>query len=47
MRALCYFNSVKWVHDYQEACVDKLKKFIRGDAFLKTTNYGNIVSNGT
>ena len=47
MRALCYFNSVRWVHDYQEACVDKLERFIRGDAFLKTTNYGNIVSNGT
>ena len=47
MQALCYFNSVRWVHDYQEACVDKLERFIRGNAFLKTTNYGNIVSNGT
>jgi len=47
MRALCYFNSVRWVHDYQEACVDKLERFIRGDAFLKTTNYGNINNGGT
>ena len=44
MRALCYFNSVRWVHDYQEACVDKLERFIRGDAFLKTTNYGIIMN---
>jgi len=47
MRVLCYFNSVQWVHDYEEACVDKLERSIRCDAFLKTTNYGNIFSNGT
>jgi len=41
--ALCYLNSVKWVHDYEEASVDKHGKPIRGDAFLKTTKYGNIV----
>jgi len=45
MRALCYFNSVRWVHDYQDACVDKLERFIRGEAFLKTTTYGSY--NGT
>ena len=43
MRALRYFNSVKWVHDCKEACVDTLERFIRGDAFLN----GNIVSNNT
>jgi len=47
MRALCYFNYVRWVHDYQDACVDKLERFIRGEAFLKTTNYGNINVTGT
>jgi len=47
MRALCYFNSVRWVHDYQDACVDKLERFIRGEAFLKTMNYGNINVNGS
>ena len=41
--ALCYLNSVKWVHNYEEASVDKHGKPIRGDAFLKTTKYGNIV----
>nr|SVE72758.1 EOG090X00FC [Ceriodaphnia reticulata] len=35
MRAVCYFNGVRWVHDYQDACVDKLDKFMRGDAYGK------------
>ena len=29
VRALCYFNAVRWVHDYQGACVDKLERFVR------------------
>lgn len=33
IRTLCYFNGVKWVHDYQDACIDKLERFIRGEAF--------------
>lgn len=33
MRPVCYFNGVRWVHDYQDACVEKLEKFMRGDAF--------------
>ncbi len=46
MRALCYFNSVRWSHDYQEASVDKLERFIRGETFFKTTTtYGSY--NGT
>lgn len=41
IRALCYFNSVRWVHDYQDACVDKLERFLRGEAFLRAPNVGN------
>jgi len=26
------FNGVKWIHDYQDACVDKLERFMRGEA---------------
>ncbi|CAG2104817.1 unnamed protein product [Medioppia subpectinata] len=26
MRAICYFNGVRWIHDYQDACVDKLER---------------------
>ena len=25
MRAVTAYNGVKWIHDYQEACVDKVK----------------------
>lgn len=35
IRALAYFNGVRWVHDYQDACMDKLEKFIRGETFLR------------
>ncbi|XP_063611289.1 NAD(+) hydrolase sarm1-like isoform X1 [Penaeus indicus] len=31
MRAVCYFNGVRWIHDYQDACVDKIERFIRGE----------------
>lgn len=41
MRAVCYFNSVRWVHDYQEACVDKLERFLRGEAFLRLPSCHN------
>ncbi|KAK9512864.1 hypothetical protein O3M35_001186 [Rhynocoris fuscipes] len=29
MRAVCHFNGVMWIHDYQDACVDKLERWIR------------------
>ncbi|MCL4143089.1 UNVERIFIED_CONTAM: hypothetical protein GTU68_010389, partial [Idotea baltica] len=31
MRPICKFNGVRWIHDYQEACVDKLERFMRGE----------------
>lgn len=31
MRGLAYFNGVRWVHDYQDACIDKIEKFVRQD----------------
>ncbi|XP_050680745.1 NAD(+) hydrolase sarm1-like isoform X1 [Leptidea sinapis] len=30
MQALCFFNGIRWIHDYQDACVDKLECFLRG-----------------
>nr|SVE92212.1 EOG090X00FC [Megafenestra aurita] len=39
MRAVCYFNGVRWVHDYQDACVDKLDKFMRGDLYGKGNDH--------
>ncbi|KAK7471647.1 hypothetical protein BaRGS_00035694, partial [Batillaria attramentaria] len=31
MRNLAFFNGVRWIHDYQDACVDKLERFLRGE----------------
>nr|CAI5841076.1 unnamed protein product [Callosobruchus analis] len=31
MRQVCHFNAVRWIHDYQDACVDKLERFMRGE----------------
>ena len=31
MRSLVTYNGVKWIHDYQDACVDKIDRFIRGE----------------
>ncbi|KAL1122631.1 hypothetical protein AAG570_002958 [Ranatra chinensis] len=31
MRAVCTFNGVKWIHDYQEACVQKLERFLQNN----------------
>ena len=45
VRALCSFNAVTWVHEYQDACVDKIERFIRGDAFLRSAgSYTNLTS---
>merc|ERR1711884_988644 len=34
MQAVTSYNGVKWIHDYQDACVDKIDRFIRGDAAM-------------
>ncbi|XP_065358998.1 NAD(+) hydrolase sarm1 isoform X8 [Calliphora vicina] len=31
MRSVCHFNGVTWIHDYQDACIDKLERFMRGE----------------
>lgn len=31
IRSITFFNGVRWIHDYQDACVDKLERFLRGD----------------
>ncbi|CAH1185693.1 unnamed protein product [Phyllotreta striolata] len=36
MRQVCHFNAVKWIHDYQDACVDKLERFMRGEMNPRT-----------
>ncbi|XP_063620717.1 NAD(+) hydrolase sarm1-like isoform X5 [Cydia splendana] len=34
MRAVSKFNAVRWIHDYQDACVEKLESFLRGKSNL-------------
>nr|NP_001369041.1 sterile alpha and armadillo motif, isoform L [Drosophila melanogaster]QJC18610.1 sterile alpha and armadillo motif, isoform L [Drosophila melanogaster] len=31
MRSVAHFNGVNWIHDYQDACIDKLERFLRGE----------------
>ncbi|KAK9873363.1 hypothetical protein WA026_022172 [Henosepilachna vigintioctopunctata] len=38
MRQVCHFNGVRWIHDYQDACVDKLERFMRGELNTRDTN---------
>ncbi|KAK6625700.1 hypothetical protein RUM43_005999 [Polyplax serrata] len=40
MRAVCHFNGVRWIHDYQDACVDKLERFMRGELIANQGRMG-------
>lgn len=37
MRSIIYFNGISWSHDYQDACVDKVERFIRGEIYNKAS----------
>jgi hypothetical protein len=39
MRSVCHFNGVRWIHDYQDACVDKLERFMRGELNIRNEGY--------
>lgn len=28
MRSVCHFNGVTWIHDYQDACIEKLERLV-------------------
>ena len=38
MREITRHNGVKWIHDYQDACVDKIARFIGGKIKLNWKN---------
>ncbi|KAL2737365.1 NAD(+) hydrolase sarm1 isoform X1 [Vespula maculifrons] len=42
MRTVCHFNGVRWIHDYQDACVDKLERFMRGEIPVRSELSGGI-----
>lgn len=31
IRPVTRYNGVRWVHEYQEACMDKVERFIKGE----------------
>lgn len=31
IRHITKYNGVRWVHDYQDACMDKVERFIKGE----------------
>jgi hypothetical protein len=31
IRPITRYNGVRWVHEYQEACIDKVERFIKGE----------------
>ena len=38
VKEVAYFNCVRWVHEYQEACINKLERFLTnngGDSYLR------------
>ncbi|XP_055688007.1 NAD(+) hydrolase sarm1 isoform X5 [Lutzomyia longipalpis] len=48
MRSVCHFNGVRWIHDYQDACVDKLERFMRGELNMKSDGFrGPLRGDGT
>lgn len=47
IRGLAYFNGVRWVHDYQDACIDKLERFIRGESNLRVESPFSVRSGYT
>ncbi|XP_055631025.1 NAD(+) hydrolase sarm1 isoform X2 [Toxorhynchites rutilus septentrionalis] len=40
MRGVCHFNGVRWIHDYQDACVDKLERSPHELCQLPDCTYG-------
>lgn len=48
MRSISNFNGIRWYHDYQDACVNKIERFIRGELMntvrpMSQTGGGSIV----
>ncbi|XP_046581452.1 LOW QUALITY PROTEIN: NAD(+) hydrolase SARM1-like [Haliotis rubra] len=46
MKHLSFFNGIRWIHDYQDACVDKLEQFLRGEVNT-ITKRSQLVSMGS
>jgi len=47
IRGLAYFNGVRWVHDYQDASIDKIERFIRGESLPRAESPFSVRSGYT
>ncbi|XP_022106063.1 sterile alpha and TIR motif-containing protein 1-like isoform X2 [Acanthaster planci] len=46
MRNIVFFNGVKWIHDYQDACIDKLERFLLGEENLGQLDLEHLAKEG-
>ncbi|KAL5293341.1 SARM1 family protein [Megaselia abdita] len=40
MQSISKFNAVNWIHDYQDACIEKIERFL--DKSLERQNFGSV-----
>jgi len=46
-RNSCHFFVHRWIHDYQDACIDKLNKFITGQTPIEPSRPLNFENGGS
>ncbi|XP_038054829.1 NAD(+) hydrolase SARM1-like isoform X2 [Patiria miniata] len=46
MRNIIFFNGIKWIHDYQDACIDKLERFLLGEENLGHLDLDRLAKEG-
>ncbi|CAI9740814.1 NAD(+) hydrolase sarm1 [Octopus vulgaris] len=47
IRSITCFNGVRWIHDYQDACVDKIERFLRGDVNVRRGQLQSLSNQGS
>lgn len=50
VRQICSFNAIRWVHEYQNACIGKLERFIKGEpwpSLKQSLTYSNRLHSST
>ncbi|XP_071178832.1 NAD(+) hydrolase sarm1-like [Mytilus edulis] len=40
MKQITFFNGIRWIHEYQDACVEKLERFLRGEVNISSKRAG-------
>ncbi|GAB1608167.1 NAD(+) hydrolase sarm1 [Argonauta hians] len=47
IRSVARFNGVRWIHDYQDACVDKIERFLRGEQNMRKGQLQSMSNQGS